>query len=71
MAGDQMGPKLLFVFGIVAVHGAVGAVWMRQETPLQRLPVTTCVQSPAEQPYFQPKMELLAMWVAPATNEDP
>ena len=66
-----MGPKLLFVLGIVVAHGAVGAVWLRQETPVQRLPVTNCVQSPTPLPNFQPKMELLAMWVAPATNEDP
>jgi hypothetical protein len=58
-----MGPKLLFVLGIVVTHGALGAAWMRNESSSPRTPVTTCVYAPAPLPYFQPQSELLAMQV--------
>ena len=58
-----MGPKLLFVLGIVATHGALGAAWMRNESSGTRTPATTCVNAPAPLPYFQPQSELLAMQV--------
>ena len=28
-----MGPKLLFLLGIVLAHGALAAVWVRQDAP--------------------------------------
>ena len=55
-----MGPKLLFVMGIVLAHGVVGAVWLKQEVPRARAPVSSCVNSPLPMPYFQPPRELLA-----------
>jgi len=56
-----MGPKLLFVIGIVAAHGALGAVWVRQEPFKVRAAVTSCVNTSAPLPYFEPPRELLAM----------
>ena len=58
-----MGPKFLFVMGIVLAHGALGAAWVRQEATEQRGPVPACVNSAAPLPYFQPPRELLAMQV--------
>jgi hypothetical protein len=55
-----MGPKFLFVMGILLAHGAVGAVWMKQSAPHARTPVSSCVNSPLPMPYFQPQRELLA-----------
>ena len=63
-----MSAKLLFISGIVAAHGAVAAAWMGEVMTVQRIPVTTCVQPPAQTPHFQPKAELLA-WVVPAPAE--
>ncbi len=66
-----MGPKLLFVVGIVLAHGALGAVWVGQEPPQPRVPIATCVNSAAPLPYFdQQRGELLAMRVEPVTREE-
>jgi len=55
-----MGPKLLFIAGIIAAHGALAAGWARQEAPRQRTWIATCVQAPEEPPYFEAPRELLA-----------
>jgi hypothetical protein len=53
--------KLLFLFGIVMAHTALGAAWLQQDSPKQRVAVTTCVNVPGEQPDFTPPREILAM----------
>ena len=64
-----MGPKLLFVVGIVVAHGALGAVWLGQEPPNPRPALATCVNSAVPLPYFeQQRGELLAMRIV--INED-
>jgi hypothetical protein len=68
---NAMGPKLLFVLGIVATHGALGAAWMRTETLDMRTPTSTCVKAPAPLPYFQARSELLAMQVTPVAAGTP
>ena len=55
-----MGPKLLFIVGIIVAHGALAAGWARQEAPKQRVSIATCVQTPDDLPYFEPPRELLA-----------
>lgn len=66
-----MGPKLLFVIGIVAAHGAIGAVWVTQELPERHAPIASCVNTAAPLPYFnQQRGELLAMHVEAITSED-
>jgi hypothetical protein len=55
-----MGPKLLFLLGIVVAHGALAAGWARQEAPKQRTSIATCVQTEEDLPYFEPPRELLA-----------
>ena len=55
-----MGPKLLFILGIIAAHGALAAGWMREEAPKQRNLTATCVRTPSALPYFSPQRELLA-----------
>lgn len=65
-----MGPKLLFVFGIVAAHGALGAAWLQQETPKHREPIATCVKVPGALPDFTPRRELLAMQVIPVSARE-
>jgi len=55
-----MGPKLLFILGIVVAHGALAAGWLHQEAPKQRNTIATCIQVPDELPYFDPPKELLA-----------
>jgi hypothetical protein len=59
-----MGPKLLFILGIVFAHGVVGAAWIRQDTPTARTPVGSCVNTPLPMPYFQPQRELLAQVIS-------
>jgi hypothetical protein len=56
-----MGPKLLFVLGIVLAHGAVAASLVRQEAPKQRVGVATCVRAPQALPLITPPRELFAM----------
>jgi hypothetical protein len=63
-----MGPKLLFLLGIVATHGAVGAALMREETVVPT-PVTHCLY-PEPQVHFEPQAELLAMRVSTVTSAD-
>jgi|SwirhirootsSR2_FD_contig_41_2317004_length_412_multi_2_in_0_out_0_2 hypothetical protein len=64
-----MGAKLLFLVGIVAAHGALGAVWVQQE-PFKASPaIATCVNTSAPLPYFEPARELLAMRTDPTVNE--
>jgi len=58
-----MGPKLLFLCGIVVAHGALGAAWLSHPSSVHPQPVTTCMQTPAPLPNFEPRAELLA-WVA-------
>lgn len=56
-----MGPKLLFVLGIVVAHGALAAAWVRQDAPAPaRAALGTCINAPLPMPYFQPPRELLA-----------
>jgi hypothetical protein len=56
-----MGPKLLFVLGIIVAHGALAAGWVHQDAPKPRAAMATCVQAPDDLPYFAPPLELLAM----------
>jgi hypothetical protein len=56
-----MGPKLLFVVGIVLAHGALAAGWVAREAPTQRAAIATCVRTPDTTPYFAQPRELLAM----------
>jgi hypothetical protein len=55
-----MGPKLLFVVGIIVAHGALAAGWVSQEPPKQRVSAATCVRTPNALPYIAPRRELLA-----------
>jgi hypothetical protein len=55
-----MGPKLLFILGIIAAHGALAAGWMHREPPKQRQSVATCVRAPGALPFISPQRELLA-----------
>lgn len=64
-----MGPKLLFVLGIVVTHGALGAAWVRGSAP-QVSPISTCVNTPTPPPHFEPQAELLAMRVSTVTSLD-
>ena len=63
-----MGPKLLFFFGILVTHGAVGAALLGPESPLSSVSVTSCVQSPTPLPYFGQQRELLALLVVPVED---
>jgi len=56
-----MGPKLLFLVGIIVAHGALAAGWVSQNAPTQRVSIATCVQAPATAPHFEAPRELLAM----------
>jgi len=60
-----MGPKLLFVLGIVAAHGALGAAWLGQEAQPPRSTAANCVNTSAPLPYFERPRELLAMRTTP------
>jgi len=66
-----MGPKLLFLIGIVVAHGAVGAVLLSHDAPRRTAPATTCTRTPEPLPHFEPKRELLAMVVFATPPEDP
>lgn len=56
-----MGPKLLFVLGIVAAHGALAAGWIAQDAPRHRAAVITqCSQLPVEPLHIAPQREMLA-----------
>jgi len=60
-----MGPKLLFVLGIVAAHGALGAAWLGQESHPPRSAVANCVNTSAPLPYFERPRELVATRTTP------
>ena len=64
-----MGPKLLFVMGILLAHGALGAAWLKDASPQARLPVAACVKAPGSLPDLSPRREILAMLVVPASFE--
>jgi hypothetical protein len=55
-----MGPKLLFVVGIIVAHGALAAGWVATEPPKQRIAMATCVRAPSTLPHYSPPRELLA-----------
>jgi hypothetical protein len=55
-----MGPKLLFVLGIIVAHGALAAGWLYQDAPKPRYSIATCVRTQDEMPNFTPPRELLA-----------
>ena len=56
-----MGPKLLFVVGIVLAHGALAAGWVAQEAPRHRAAiVSTCTRPPSPPLHIAPQRELLA-----------
>ena len=56
-----MGHKLLFVLGIVAAHGALGAAWLGQESNPAPSAVANCVNTSAPLPHFERPHELVAM----------
>lgn len=63
-----MGPKSLFIVGIVVAHGALAAGLARQEGPKQRTAIATCVNEPVTAPHFEPPRELLAMTEIPIAD---
>jgi hypothetical protein len=65
-----MGPKLLFVMGILLAHGALGAAWLKDASPQPRQAVTACIKTPGAMPDLSPRREILAMLVAPVTFEE-
>jgi hypothetical protein len=65
-----VGPKLLFVMGILLAHGALGAAWLKDASPQARQPVAACVKSPGALPDLSPRREVLAMLVMPASFEE-
>lgn len=64
-----MGPKSLFLLGVVLAHGALGAVWVQQEPSKARPTSTSCVNTAAPLPYFEPPLEILAR-MEPSRPED-
>jgi hypothetical protein len=71
-----MGPKLLFVMGILVAHGALGAAWLRDAAPQPHrvASATTCVNThpaPSAFPDLSPRRDVLAMLVVPASIGDP
>jgi hypothetical protein len=63
-----MGPKLLFLAGILVAHGALAAGLAYREGPRHRDSTATCAQSPASTPHFEAPRELLAMSFVPITE---
>ena len=66
-----MGPKLLFVMGILLAHGARGAAWLKDASPQPRQAVAACVNTPGAMPDLSPRREILAMLVLPVSFEEP
>ncbi len=65
-----MGPKLLFIFGIVLAHGALAAGWVAQEAPRHRAQLVSSCQRPPTAPlHISPRRELLAYAVTSASDE--
>ena len=56
-----MGPKLLFVIGIIVAHGALAAGLVNEDPPKQRIAVASCVRTQDAFPHIAPRRELLAM----------
>jgi hypothetical protein len=63
-----MGPKLLFILGIVLAHGALAAGWLHQDAPKPRASIDTCVRAPDSLPNFEPPREILAMAEIPTAE---
>ena len=63
-----MGPKSLFIVGIVVAHGALAAGLARQEGPKHRASIATCVNEPVTAPHFEPPREILAMTAIPIVD---
>jgi hypothetical protein len=63
-----MGPKLLFITGIIVAHGALAAGWASQDAPRHRTSIATCVQAPEVLPHFEAPRELLARVDIPGTE---
>jgi hypothetical protein len=61
-----MKSKLLFIFGILVAHGAVGAGLMHDLSLPQRVVALTCAHTPSADPYFAPRRELFAATVISA-----
>jgi hypothetical protein len=64
-----MGPKLLFVMGILLAHGALGAAWLKDAAPQahRSAAAATCVNTtpaPSAYPDLSPRREILAMHIA-------
>ena len=66
-----MGPKMLFLLGIVVTHGAFAAVLMRRDPPRPTAHATTCVNTPEPTPHFEQRREMLAMVVFTRAPEAP
>jgi hypothetical protein len=65
-----MGPKLLFVLGIVLAHGALAAGWIAQEAPRHREAIVArCTPQPTAPLHIAPPREMLAYAVPPASYE--
>jgi hypothetical protein len=57
-----MGPRLLFLFGIIVAHGALAAGWIANEMPAARNTLaSTCVNTPAPLPNFTPRFQIYAL----------
>ena len=65
-----MKSKLLFIFGIIVAHGAVGAGLLHDQTSVDREVTLSCARTPTADPYFAPPRELLAMAVIPLPAGD-
>jgi hypothetical protein len=63
-----MGPKLLFLVGIVVTHAAVGAALMTQEPEAPVVAVSSCIYAPEPPAPFQAQAEILAMRVSTVTS---
>jgi hypothetical protein len=63
-----MGPKLLFILGIIVAHGALAASWLHQDAPKPRASIASCVRAPDTLPNFEPPRELLAMAEIPMVD---
>jgi hypothetical protein len=69
-----MGPKLLFVMGILLAHGALGAAWLKDAAPQpHRSAAATCVNTtpaPSAYPDLSPRREIFAMHLTTPTLGD-
>jgi hypothetical protein len=65
-----MGPKLLFILGIIVAHGALAAGWVHHEAPMQRAIVASCIRIPGTLPNIAPARELYAMAVVTLADQE-